>query len=260
VHNSHGGFSRAEGHYLSRVTVLVLGMGPFWTQHTCGLIENEFDTACLRVDSIDSAVTIAPGLAGLRLVIVDQQHADDLVERPDAYFGLYPPASVALAYRQAEVALDLHRRYDERFGPMGYLPMNVPYEVWLSSIRLLLHREYFLPSDLRCAHEADAHPSLESPPPETDSRPRETESPGRNIPRTASPTNNQDCRLRTLTQREQEVLRLASAGHSNKLISRQLSISEHTVKLHMHHVYEKLGVSNRTAAASLLLATAGRSA
>ena len=258
MHNSHGGFSRAEGHYLSRVTILVLGMGPFWTQHTCGLIENEFDTACLRVDSIDSAATIAPGLAGLRLVIVDQQHAEDLLARPDAYFGLYPPASVALAYRQAEVALDLHRRYDERFGPMGYLPMNVPYEVWLSSIRLLLHREYFLPSDLRCPHEADALPSLEAPLPGTESRQGTPESAGPDI--AAAPPRDTDCPLTTLTQREQEVLRLASAGHSNKLISRQLAISEHTVKLHMHHVYEKLGVANRTAAASLLHAKAGHSA
>ena len=55
-----------------------------------------------------------------------------------------------------------------------------------------------------------------------------------------------------LTDREREVLCLASVGNSNKVISRKLAISEHTVKLHMHHVYEKLGVSNRTAAASLL--------
>lgn len=235
MQTSHTGFTRAEGHYLSRVTILVLGMGPFWTQHTCGLIESEFDTACLRVDSLDSAASIAPGLAGLRLVIVDQSHAEDLVERPDSYFNLWPPASVALAYRQVEVAHDVHSRYDGRFGPMGYLPMSVPFEVWLSSIRLLLHREYFLPSDLRASQEIEA-PAREAAP-----------------IRPADPPPS-DTRLRVLTDREMEVLHLASAGDSNKAISRKLAISEHTVKLHMHHVYEKLGVSNRTAAASLLLA------
>jgi DNA-binding CsgD family transcriptional regulator len=235
MQTSHTGFSRAESNYLSRVTILVLGTGPFWTQHTCGLIESEFDTACLRVDSIESTASIAPGLAGLRLVIVDQSHASDLAERPERYFKLWQPASVALAYRQAEVARDVHLRYDERFGPMGYLPMNVPFEVWLSSIRLLLHREYFLPSDLRAAPDREASSPAEVKSPEPQTRPA-------------------DSRLHVLTDREMEVLSLASAGHSNKMISRQLAISEHTVKLHMHHVYEKLGVSNRTAAASLLLA------
>jgi DNA-binding CsgD family transcriptional regulator len=209
-------------------------MGPFWTQHTCGLMENEFDTACVRVDSIESASGLATGLSGLRLVIVDQSHAEDVLSRPDAYFGLCPGAAVALAYRQPEVARDVHRRYDERCGRMGYVPMSVPFEVWLSSIRLLLHGEHFLPSDLRGA--ADGAPQPEQTPPEAEAQPAP------------------DRRLHVLTDREHEVLRLASAGDSNKIISRKLAISEHTVKLHMHHVYEKLGVSNRTAAASLLLA------
>jgi DNA-binding NarL/FixJ family response regulator len=239
VHNSRGDFSRAEGHYLSRVTILVLGMGPFWTQHTCGLIENEFDTACLRVDSIDSASGLAPGLSGLRLIIVDQSHAADLLSRPEEYFGLCAQASVAVAYRQTEVARDVHRRYDESFGPMGFLPMSVAFEVWLSSIRLLLHGEHFLPSDLRVW--ADGAPQPAQAPPETEARPAAS-----------------DMRLHMLTDREREVLSLASAGDSNKIISRKLAISEHTVKLHMHHVYEKLGVSNRTAAASLLTRSTGR--
>ena len=233
MHSSRGGFSPAEGHYLSRVTILVIGMGPFWTQNTCGLIENEFDTACLRVDSLDSAAGLAPGLSGLRLVIVDQSHAWDLLSRPEDYLGLCPDAAVALAYRQTEIAREVHRRYDERCGPMGFLPMSVAFEVWLSSIRLLLHGEQFLPSDLRGS--ADGAPQAAPAPPEPDAAPV----PG-------------DTRLHMLTDREREVLRLASAGDSNKIISRKLEISEHTVKLHMHHVYEKLGVSNRTAAASLL--------
>jgi DNA-binding CsgD family transcriptional regulator len=232
VQNSHTGFSRAEGNYLSRVTILVLGMGPFWTQQTCGHIEAEFDSACLRADSIDRAVDLAPGLSGLRLLIVDELLAGDFLARTELFFGICSTASVALAYRNVEVARDVDRRYDGTFGPMGYLPMRVPFDVWLSSIRLLLHGEHFLPRDLRAVPEADP------PPPDVMARPVAAEAP--------------EGRLRGLTDREKEVLSLASAGHSNKMISRKLAISEHTVKLHMHHVYEKLGVSNRTAAASLL--------
>jgi DNA-binding NarL/FixJ family response regulator len=52
-----------------------------------------------------------------------------------------------------------------------------------------------------------------------------------------------------LTKREKEVLRLVSQGQSNKVIAAGLGITEHTVKLHMHNVVGKIGVSNRTAAA-----------
>ncbi len=49
-----------------------------------------------------------------------------------------------------------------------------------------------------------------------------------------------------LTAREREVLELVSQGLSNKLIARQLQISEHTVKFHISSVSTKLGASSRT--------------
>jgi HD-GYP domain-containing protein (c-di-GMP phosphodiesterase class II) len=52
-----------------------------------------------------------------------------------------------------------------------------------------------------------------------------------------------------LTARESEVLRLLAEGLPNKAIARQLGISPKTVSNHMEHVYAKLGVSNRAAAA-----------
>jgi DNA-binding NarL/FixJ family response regulator len=54
-----------------------------------------------------------------------------------------------------------------------------------------------------------------------------------------------------LTAREREVLDLLGRGLSNKMIGRELSISEHTVKFHVSSVYAKLGASNRTEALSL---------
>ena len=54
-----------------------------------------------------------------------------------------------------------------------------------------------------------------------------------------------------LTDREYEVMFLASTGLTNKQIARQLSLCEGTVKLHLHNVYGKLEVSNRTALAAL---------
>jgi DNA-binding NarL/FixJ family response regulator len=52
-----------------------------------------------------------------------------------------------------------------------------------------------------------------------------------------------------LTAREQEVLRLVGAGLPNKLIARELEISEKTVKAHLTNVFQTIGVTDRTQAA-----------
>lgn len=52
-------------------------------------------------------------------------------------------------------------------------------------------------------------------------------------------------RSKGLTQREAEVARLAYSGISNREIAEQLFISETTVKKHMSHIFEKLGISSR---------------
>lgn len=56
-----------------------------------------------------------------------------------------------------------------------------------------------------------------------------------------------------LTAREMDVLRLIVAGKSNKEIATQLKISEATVKTHMNNILGKLGVSDRTQAATAAL-------
>ena len=53
----------------------------------------------------------------------------------------------------------------------------------------------------------------------------------------------------TLTSRELEVAVLVAEGLSNKEIARRLDHSEDTVKIHLHNIYEKLGVRNRTSLA-----------
>lgn len=61
----------------------------------------------------------------------------------------------------------------------------------------------------------------------------------------------------TLTRRELETLALICEGSSNGEIAKTLFVSESTVKFHVRHVYEKLGVRNRVEAARLALERAG---
>ena len=52
----------------------------------------------------------------------------------------------------------------------------------------------------------------------------------------------------SLTPRELEVLQLVAAGASNRQIGQDLMLSEATVKSHLVHIYDKLGVRSRTSA------------
>ncbi len=56
-----------------------------------------------------------------------------------------------------------------------------------------------------------------------------------------------------LSSREVEVLELLARGKSNRQVAVDLSISIGTVKNHVHHILEKLGVSDRAHAAILAL-------
>jgi tripartite-type tricarboxylate transporter receptor subunit TctC len=53
-------------------------------------------------------------------------------------------------------------------------------------------------------------------------------------------------RSHALTPREREIVDLISLGLSNKEVGRQLDLQEGTVKVHLHNIYTKIGVSNRT--------------
>lgn len=48
-----------------------------------------------------------------------------------------------------------------------------------------------------------------------------------------------------LTPRELEVLKLAAEGDRNKEIGRALGLTEGTIKMYLHSIYQKLGVTNR---------------
>ena len=57
-----------------------------------------------------------------------------------------------------------------------------------------------------------------------------------------------------LTEREREILGQVAAGHSSSYVARVLFISESTVRGHVHHLYQKLGVSSREELIALVAA------
>ena len=73
------------------------------------------------------------------------------------------------------------------------------------------------------------------------------------VPREQGNVANRENVLTVLTERERQIMRLVSGGLLNKEIGRQLNITDGTIKQHLHHIYQKLEISNRTVLAAFVL-------
>lgn len=62
-------------------------------------------------------------------------------------------------------------------------------------------------------------------------------------------TNKDAEKIKSLTRRELDVLKLLAVGMYNKEVGKRLEISERTVKNHVSNIFKKLGVTDRTQAA-----------
>jgi len=111
-----------------------------------------------------------------------------------------------------------------RVGAGGYLLSNISKEVLTHSLRLILLGETVFPSQLATAWATGQL---------------------RQNSNTAGVSKALEC----LTQRETEILGCLTEGAPNKLIARQLGITEATVKIHVKSLIRKIGVQNRTQAA-----------
>lgn len=72
---------------------------------------------------------------------------------------------------------------------------------------------------------------------------------GRAAPQTSSLSRSSTNPHTRLSLREMEILKLVTEGFTNSEIAHMLSLSAHTVKSHVIHVFNKLGVADRTQAA-----------
>jgi DNA-binding NarL/FixJ family response regulator len=102
-------------------------------------------------------------------------------------------------------------------GAMGFIPKSSTPEVLIQALRLVLARGVYLPPAVL---DAPAEPA----------------------------TAESDKALRGLTPRQMDVLHCVIQGKSNKVIARELDVSEGTVKAHLSSVLRALGARSRTEA------------
>lgn len=104
-------------------------------------------------------------------------------------------------------------------GAMGFIPKSSTPEVLIQALRLVLARGVYLPPLALGARAA-----------------------------VALPAGSAEIKLPGITERQMDVLRCVIRGKPNKVIARDLDISEGTVKLHLSAVFRALGAHNRTEA------------
>jgi DNA-binding NarL/FixJ family response regulator len=108
-------------------------------------------------------------------------------------------------------------------GAHGYIPTRLPFNEIADAFKAILSGKIFVPKEIAMV--------------------------GSSEPNMAAANDT------AMTAREREVMALVASGNSNKMIARFLSLSEGTVKAHIHASYRKLGVKNRVSAAAALAQT-----
>lgn len=115
-------------------------------------------------------------------------------------------------------------------GAMGYIPKSTPIDVLAGALGLVFSGGVYVPplvlQDKRLAAPAKAVDELELP---------------------AAPAATA-LDVLSLSPRDRDVLALLIQGHSNKIIARQLNVSDHTVRKHVTIVLRALRVRTRTQA------------
>ena len=222
--------TRVETTRTRQPIIVFVGNCVVFSDRLLRLVEHDFEQLdVLRLqDPSDLLALDATARRAVQMVVIDECFLDDLPEfLSDRTFALGGVRWV-LAYRAADEA----RRLMAMLGqgrPVGFLPMKAPVDAWLAVLRLLSLGEDFLPGELV---DAPAQPPAQASSPTAE----------------AGPMEGPSDRFDVLTGREAQILDLVARGRRNKSIARELGLSEHTVKLHVHHIFGKLGVRNRTSA------------
>lgn len=165
--------------------------------------------------------------------IVDESLFPDFLHEISGLGTVFPNTLFAVAYRNAETVRNLmsQNAFDIYCYNVSFLPMNIHFDSWVSILRLILGGQGYIPRELFAP-------------------PIETAAIQTSIPHPSTYHADDTSVHGNLTEREIEVLSYVAEGKQNKVIAHELGLSEHTVKLHIHHVIAKLGVCNRTEAAA----------
>lgn len=198
-------------------------------------IEREFSWVSV-INVPEPQMACAKFNSDVQLVIVDHHLLTDFHNHREKLTEMHPGANTAIMaatqpdHDHCEKLIDII----EHQAICGILPENVNLDIWLSIIRIMLKGgEYFPHALFQPIHSFEGT---------NRSVLKDRHAHGLGQLEQWSTT------MTELTDREVEILAMVAQGHQNKIIAFKLGLSEHTVKIHLHHIIQKLGVHNRTEA------------
>lgn len=192
------------------------------------LVDNEIEGSTpSRVTTLEEFLELTGSDRPPQLVILEDSLCSQIDSQSFKSLFEKRKVSVAIAFRHGHHLPQAYVFRTDHAGGLSYLPMDLNVEIWLGIVRLLLTGCILIPSDLKAARTGEQTPD----------------------PMASERDESEAIALGKLTPRERDVLALVAQGMQNKRIAGQLQLSEHTVKLHLHHVISKLGARNRTEAA-----------
>lgn len=204
---------------VSALSVLIVSRHTLVREGLKGLIADTPFRIVFERECVSSAVEQPAG--NVALVLMGVSLGLELVERLKTLRAAYPHARIVCYSPSVNLPL---KTLNAIFGSSldGWLLSSSPPQVLRQSLDLIMMGESVLPYSLIAS-----------------SFPNETE-PTQEEPLVAE---------ETFSLRELQVLEILQNGKSNKIIARELGLSEATIKVHIKNVLRKLGASNRTEAA-----------
>ena len=209
------------GSMMSQAPLLIVGGTGLFRRGLCSFLEDTPFQLLGEYDSAESCVADLEKASAAEIVIYISNGDPELSAA--AVDGILSCTNGRLLVLSGELSVD-ELGACLRVGAGGYLLSNISKEVLTHSLRLILLGETVFPSQLATAWATGQL-------------------------RQNSNSIDTSKALEGLTQRETEILGCLTEGAPNKLIARQLGITEATVKIHVKSLIRKIGVQNRTQAA-----------
>ena len=187
-----------------------------------GMVLNELGegTQLVQAANLTDAMQCAHAESDLDLALLDlKMPAMNGVDGLQQFCTQFPEVPVIIVSGSDDLS-DVHQALGN--GAAGFIPKSTTPSVMLSALRLVLAGGIYVPPQAMRQEPA----------------------------RTAAlaATQAKGVGENRLTARQLEVLRLLALGKPNKLIARELELSEGTVKIHLSAIFRVLDVNNRTEA------------
>lgn len=236
--------------------IYFVGPGAIFTRVALRTVETELDGPTHRVPDLDALrfarMTETGAVTPAHMVVVHESCARSLLSALEQGADHLPRHRLAIAYENEATACALFADIcdDLLQWQVSLLPMNTNVTNWVRLLQVIQAGGHYVPPELLQARAAQNGQAGAQPDRKAEGATPLLSAPARGPARAPGAAVDGESRAADgLTPRESEVLAMAAAGSPNKAIAGALDLSEHTVKLYMHRIIGKLGVTNRTEAA-----------